>query len=85
MSAELRVDARGRANLASVRTQRHDRYLVDEYPNGTLVLTPAVLLSVAEVAALKNPGLMAAVAQAAAGDRSQVRQRDIPSRWPPGR
>jgi len=63
---ELAVDSRGRANLAKVRTRRFDRYLVEEFPDGTLVLTPAVTLSAVELAALRDPVVRAAVASAKA-------------------
>lgn len=41
---EIIVDSRGRTNLSRVRTQQHTRYMVNELPDGTLVLTPAVLV-----------------------------------------
>lgn len=66
---EVVVDERGRTSLARVRSHDYDRYLVEELPDGTLMLTPAVTVSALEMAALRNPEIMAAVAaDKAAGD-----------------
>jgi hypothetical protein len=73
---ELIVDERGRTSLAKVRTHDYDRYTVEEFADGTLVLTPAITISPVELAALRNPSLMAAVAEAKTGDRSALQ------RWP---
>jgi len=51
-SNEIIVDSRGRTSLARVRKQRHERYLVTEHPDGTLVLTPAVTIARTELAKL---------------------------------
>jgi hypothetical protein len=42
----LEVDTRGRISIGSLAT--HDRYLVDVEDDGTIVLTPAVVMSAAE-------------------------------------
>ena len=42
----LEVDSRRRISLGALAT--HDRYLVDVEHDGTIVLTPAVVISVAE-------------------------------------
>lgn len=73
--AELVVDDRGRTSLARVRSRDHERYLVEEFPDGTLVLTPAVTISTVELAALRDPAVKAAVAEAKAGDRAALRRR----------
>lgn len=72
---EIVVDERGRTSLARVRTHAYDRYLVEEFPDGTLVLTPAVTVSALEMAALQDPRVREAVAADAAGDDSQLRTR----------
>jgi hypothetical protein len=51
MAKEITVDERGRTSLARVRTQKFDRYLTEEFPDGTLVLTPAVTLKVTDLPA----------------------------------
>src|SRR6266567_2134402 len=78
---EVVVDERGRTSLARVRSHDYDRYTVEEFPDGTLVLTPAVTISALELAALQNPQVMAAVAAYKASDRSQLRprRRRVPS------
>jgi hypothetical protein len=51
----ITVDSRGRTSFAKVRGQAHDRYLVDELPNGVLILTPlAPVVSDAELAAIRD-------------------------------
>jgi hypothetical protein len=72
---ELVVDERGRTSLARVRSQHYNRYLVEEFPDGTLVLTPLVTISAVELAALRDPVVQAAIAAAKSGDQSELRRR----------
>jgi hypothetical protein len=72
---EITVDARGRTSLARVRSHNFDRYTVEEFPEGTLVLTPAVTISAVELAALRNEAVRAAVRAAKTADRSTLRPR----------
>jgi hypothetical protein len=72
---ELVVDERGRTSLTRVRSHDYDRYLVEEFPDGTLVLTPAVTISAVELAALRDPVVRSAIAAAKSGDRSEMRRR----------
>jgi hypothetical protein len=78
MPGELVVDERGRTSLARVRSHSYDRYTVEEFSDGTLVLTPAITISPVELAALRDPVVMAAVAEAKTGDRSALRRRPAP-------
>lgn len=78
MRGELVVDERGRTSLARVRSHSHERYLVEEFDDGTLVLTPAITISAVELAALRDPAVRAAVTEAKAGDRSKLRRRPAP-------
>lgn len=67
---ELVLDERRRTSLAKVGRRSDSRYLVQEFPDGTLVLTPAVTVSSAEWAALSNPDVMRAIDKArSTGDR----------------
>ena len=52
---ELVLDDRRRTSLARLGHRDHNRYLVSEYPDGTLVLTPAVTVSIQEMQLLQNP------------------------------
>jgi hypothetical protein len=79
MRGELVVDERGRTSLARVRSHDYDRYLVEEFDDGTLVLTPAVTISAVELAALRSPAVLEAVAEAKSGDRSKFRRRPLPA------
>jgi hypothetical protein len=72
---EVDVDERGRTSLARVRSHTYDRYIVEELPDGTLILTPAVTISAVELAALRNPGVQAAIAAAKTADPSEFRPR----------
>ena len=78
MRGELVVDERGRTSLARVRSHDFDRYIVEDFEDGTLVLTPAVTVSAVELAALRDPALIAAVVEARTGDRSKLRRRPTP-------
>lgn len=59
MSHLIELDSRRRLALGRIGKPEHTRYLVDEQPDGTLVLTPAVVMSEQEVALLRNTGLAA--------------------------
>jgi len=50
---EIVVDSRGRTNLQRVRTGNYSRYTAVEHEDGTLVLTPAVTVTPAELAELR--------------------------------
>jgi prophage tail gpP-like protein len=53
----VELDSRRRAALG--RLARHDRYLVTEEPDGTLILTPAVVMTELEAKLLRdNPELV---------------------------
>ncbi len=58
-SAVIELDDRRRASLG--KFGRHDRYLIREQEDGTLILEPAVVLTEAEAAYLKNPALVALI------------------------
>lgn len=56
MSQIIELDTRRRASLGILAT--HDRYLVEVEPDGTIVLTPAVVMSSAEAALLERPDIL---------------------------
>jgi prophage tail gpP-like protein len=58
----LELDDRKRASLA--RIARHSRYLATVEEDGTVVLTPAVVMSAAEAAYLANPTLASSIENA---------------------
>jgi len=58
-SAVIELDDRRRASLG--KFGRHDRYLVREQEDGTLILEPAIVLTEAEAAFLANPALVALI------------------------
>lgn len=68
------VDERRRTSLAKVGRPSDRRYLVEEFEDGTLVLTPAVTLAAAEVAALRDPEIRTAL-ERTRGRRPKLRSR----------
>lgn len=52
------VDRRGRVSLGRVAKASHRRYLAHEEPDGTVVLTPAVVMSELEARFLTNRRLV---------------------------
>lgn len=54
----VELDERRRVSLGRLGRQEHTRYLVTEEPDGTLVFTPAVVLSELEVKLLANDRLV---------------------------
>ena len=54
----VELDARRRVALGRLGDPEHDRYLVTEHPDGTLVFTPAVVMTAHEAALLRHPELV---------------------------
>lgn len=54
----LELDERRRASLGRIGRPEHNRYLVTEEPDGTIVLRPAVVLTEMEVRMLANRELL---------------------------
>jgi hypothetical protein len=78
---EIVLDERRRASLAKVGRKGDRRYLVEEFEDGTLVLTPAVTISAVELAALRDPTVLDAIEKARTGDRSTLRSRGSFSKY----
>jgi hypothetical protein len=55
LQREIVVDERRRTTLAGIGRPADRRYLAEEFEDGTIVLTPAVLLPAVEVAAHTSP------------------------------
>jgi hypothetical protein len=51
---EVVVDRRGRTSLHRIRTHDFDRYLAVEHEDGTIVLTPAITMTPAELRKLAD-------------------------------
>lgn len=58
MSQLVELDSRRRISLGRLGRPEHHRYLVTEEPDGTLVLTPAVVMTAHEAALLRRPDLV---------------------------
>ncbi len=63
MSHLVEVDARRRISLGKLGKRDQTRYLVSEQPDGSLLLTPAVVMTAHEAALLRNPELVAQIEQ----------------------
>lgn len=79
---EVVLDERRRTSLARVGRKDHDKYLVEEFDDGSVLLVPAVTISRDELEMLRNPAVVAALEESAYGDRSQLRRRPSPRRKP---
>jgi hypothetical protein len=75
---EVVLDDRRRTSFARIGRKDHAKYLVEEHEDGTIVLTPAVTISQHELNMLRNPDVMAALKEAAAGDPTTLRRRRAP-------
>jgi hypothetical protein len=76
---EITVDERRRTSLAKVGRRSDERYLVDEFEDGTLVLTPAITMSKAEAAALADPVVRAALEKSLEPNPQLVSRGSFPS------
>lgn len=74
MSTLIELDDRRRAPLGKIGRAEHRRYLVDEEPDGTLVLVPAVVMTEMEARLLANPELVGRIEEAIADPSKRVRR-----------
>ena len=70
---KVSLDPRRRTSLAKFGRKEDSEYLVDEQPDGTLVLTPAVTISATELAILREPELRDSLSRPF--ERSELRSR----------
>ena len=71
----LELDERRRASLGKIGRPEHRRYLVTEEPDGTVVLTPAVVMSELEARFLANRELVERVEENRRNPDRMVRRR----------
>lgn len=74
----IELDARRRASLGRVGRPEHTRYLVREEADGTLILTPAAVVTDLEAQFLRDPGLLARIEEER---RHPERLRRRPRDW----
>ncbi len=74
----VELDARRRVALGWLGRPEHNRYLVEELPDGTLILRPAVVMTEHEAALLRHPELVGQIlanqADPTQGVRSSARR-----------
>ena len=71
----LELDERRRASFGRIGRSEHRRYLVDEEPDGTIILRPAVVMTEDEARFLAHPELVARVEANRADPSGMVRRR----------
>ncbi len=70
----VELDARRRTSLGRIGRPEHFRYLATEYPNGDVLLRPAVVMSEEEARFLSDPALVAKVEQRRKAGRPTVKR-----------
>ena len=73
----VELDSRRRAALG--RLAHHDRYLVTEEPDGTLIFTPAVVMTDLEAKLLRNDPELMRQLEGKMAHPERLRRRPIPS------
>ena len=71
----VELDSRRRVALGRLGNPEHDRYLVTEHTDGTLVFTPAVVMTAHEAALLRHPELVEQIEADRANPTRAVRSR----------
>ena len=66
MTTTIELDARRRTSLGRIGRKQDTRYIVDEKPDGTLVLTPAIVVP-ASLSAERLESIREGIAEAHAG------------------
>jgi hypothetical protein len=80
MEKMLELDDRRRTSFGKIGRTQDRRYLVTEEPDGTVILTPAVVLAEHEARLLARPDILAQIAVDRAEPETLVRGRKRPSR-----
>lgn len=81
MSTSITLDPRRRISFAKIGRKEHTQYLVTEYPDGTVVLTPAVTIPESELRALADPDIRAALERARTPSKVEARKRGSFARY----
>ncbi len=71
----VELDARRRTSFRRVGRSEHSRYLVTEYPNGDVLLRPAVVISEEEARFMSDPTLVATVEARRTASRPTVTRK----------
>lgn len=72
---ELVLDGRRRTSLAKVGRKQDQRYIAETFEDGTIVLSPAVAVTMVELAALRDPEVRAVLRGADQASRKDLRSR----------
>lgn len=72
---EIVLDSRRRTSLAKVGAAGDTRYIAETFEDGSVVLTPAVIIEKWELAALSNPEVRSALDGALAASPDQLVSR----------
>lgn len=71
----IELDDRRRAPLGKLGRREHRRYLARSFPDGTIVLEPAVVISQAQLALYQRPDIIAALQESRAHPERHVKRR----------
>lgn len=72
---QIALDDRRRTTFTRVGHKDHNLYMVEEFQDGSVLLTPAETVSKNELRMLRDPAVIAALKTADSGDRSLLRPR----------
>jgi hypothetical protein len=72
----IELDARRRLSFGKIGRNEHTRYLVKEYPDGSVMLTPAVVMSETEARFWSDPEFAAHIERRRATGRTV--RRSVP-------
>ncbi|MDE0268374.1 MAG: hypothetical protein OXI96_04970 [Acidimicrobiaceae bacterium] len=75
MTHLVELDSRRRVTLGRLGNPEHSRYLVTEHADGTLVFTPAVVMTAHEAALLRHPELVTQIETDRADPAHAVRSK----------
>jgi hypothetical protein len=71
----IELDARRRTSFGRIGRPEHSKYLATEYPNGDVLLRPAVVISEEEARFLSDPALVTTVERRRKPGRPTVTRR----------
>jgi hypothetical protein len=68
----IELDGRRRTSLGRIGKPEHSRYLATEYPNGDVLLRPAVIMSEEEARLMSDSALVATIENRRTPDRKTI-------------
>lgn len=72
----IELDSRRRVALGKIGNPEHSRYIVTEQPDGTLIFSPAVVMTEHEAALLRHPEIIERIQQLQSDPTKAVRAKN---------